>query len=591
MRKKTNLKKWVVVCIFIFTTAGSIAVADTIYVDDNAPGGGNGSSWNLAYQSLQDALSDASSGDQIYVAQGTYKPTTETTRTISFELKTGVELYGGYAGYGTDNPNERDIELYETILSGDIDTVDDDSDNSYHVVVGSGTDSTAVLDGFTITGGNADHTSWPHDVGGGMYNNDGSPTVSNCTFSENIADDRGGGMANYGGSGPIVTNCSFLTNESDDLGGGIHNSTGSNITITDCIFTENTALNGGGVSNYISHPSITECTFSDNSAVYRGGGVYNDDSDPNVTGCTFSDNSATDTTDGRGGAMANYEASTPTVTDCNFLNNTSGDLGGGIHNSTGGDAIITDCIFTGNTARRGGGISNFECSPSITRCTFSANVVSKNGLVDQAQGGGIRNSTSAHAEISDCIFMGNTAERGGGISNWDNCNPNISNCMFTDNEGINFGGGLYNLDNCDPTISNCTFTGNKAYHGGGISSWEYCNLTITNCTFSGNFAQETNGDGGGISNFWHVDSTITNCTFSGNIAGQGGGIFNEDFSNSTIDNCILWGNSTEIKNVDSSTSTVNYSCIEGGHAGTGNIIDNPLFVEANGPDNIYGTKD
>ena len=150
----------------------------TVYVDDSATGLGNGTSWANAYTSLQAALSAAVAPEEIRVAQGTYKPTLGTDRTVSFVLRNGVSIIGGYAGYGAPDPDARDVTRYASILSGDIGTVGDTSDNSYHVVVGSGTDATAVLDGFTITAGNADGDVSHMNCGGGMYNSAGSPRRS-----------------------------------------------------------------------------------------------------------------------------------------------------------------------------------------------------------------------------------------------------------------------------------------------------------------------------------------------------------------------------------------------------------------------------
>ncbi|MHC4110764.1 MAG: hypothetical protein ACYSUY_06800, partial [Planctomycetota bacterium] len=139
--------------------------ARIIFVDANAPGNDDGSSWEDAYNFLQDALNDAnSSGDvnEIRVAQGIYTPDSNAAnpngsgdRTATFQILNGVELYGGFPGGGDPNMNDRDPNVYEAILSGDINTPGDTSDNSYHVVVGSWTDPNAVLDGFTITSGNA----------------------------------------------------------------------------------------------------------------------------------------------------------------------------------------------------------------------------------------------------------------------------------------------------------------------------------------------------------------------------------------------------------------------------------------------------
>jgi hypothetical protein len=158
----------------------------TIYVDDTAVGLDNGTSWANAYASLQTAITTAVSGDEIHVAQGTYKPTMDTDRTKNFALKNDVSILGGYAGAGATDPDARDVTGTPSVLSGDIGG-GSTADNSYHVVVGNGTNSTAVLDGFTITAGNANGTSTA-TYGGEMYNEYySSPTLTNCIVWGNTA--------------------------------------------------------------------------------------------------------------------------------------------------------------------------------------------------------------------------------------------------------------------------------------------------------------------------------------------------------------------------------------------------------------------
>ena len=293
-----------------------------IYVDADATGANNGSSWEDAFVNLQDALLVDSLGPEIRVAQGTYKPdqgggNTSGDREATFQLKNNVSIKGGYAGFGEPDPNARDIEAYKTILSGDL--YGDDSqvfapgellndpnraENSYHVVTGSGTNSTAVLDGFTITGGNANGTK-PDHRGGGMFNElDSSPTVTNCTFIANSATFRGGGMYNGDYSTPMVNNCTFTGNLAG-RGGGMCNDEESTTTVINCIFSGNSASYGGGMGNDEGSPILVNCTFVGNSANNGGGMETNERGNAMITNCIFWANSPNQISlDYEGGASA-----------------------------------------------------------------------------------------------------------------------------------------------------------------------------------------------------------------------------------------------------------------------------------------------
>jgi uncharacterized delta-60 repeat protein len=245
----------------------------THYVKWDASGANNGASWADAYADLQSALAAASEGDEIWVAAGTYKPTTGTDRTISFTLKDGVAVYGGFAGTETSR-TQRDLETNITVLSGDIGIADDNSDNSYHVVVGSNAGGSAILDGFIITAGNASGES-PRSHGGGMFNDSGNPTLANLTFSNNAAAGLGGGMYNNFSS-PTLTNITFSGNTAG-LGGGMENETSSSPNLTNVTFSGNSAESGGGILNRAadSSPILTHVTFSNNSASSEGGAIAN----------------------------------------------------------------------------------------------------------------------------------------------------------------------------------------------------------------------------------------------------------------------------------------------------------------------------
>ncbi|MFC1739439.1 right-handed parallel beta-helix repeat-containing protein, partial [Planctomycetota bacterium] len=648
--KQTKLYIFILLAVILLGIWPGASVAATIYVNADASTGGDGNSWATALKYLQDALNDAESGDEIWVAEGTYKPdrdeggnVTPGTRTEKFRLINGVAIYGGFPPGGGEwyerDPNDPNNE---TILSGNIGAAGAWGDNSYHVVAGGGTDETAVLDGFIITAGNANGSSGARRRGGGMYNNNGDPTLTNCTFIGNRASGAGGGMYNLNSSNPTVTNCTFSDNSaeygggmynnnsspeltnctfSDNLaqgeGGGMYNNNsspeltnctfsdnsadngggmqnnGSNPTLTNCTFSGNSATTwdaGGGMLNISSSPTLTNCTFSGNSAEFGGGMTNWENSSPTVTGCTFTDNWATY----NGGGMFNYESS-PTVTNCTFTGNSAGDVGGGMYNEENSSPTVTDCTFSGNsTTWAGGGMFNSVSNPTVTNCTFSGN---------SAENGGGMNNNYSSATVTNCAFSGNWAGwAGGGMQNHQSSST-VTDCTFSGNSAGDAGGGLNNSVNSNSTVTNCTFRGNSAEHGGGMLNHE-SSPTVTNCTFIGNW---TGGAGGGLNNSFNGNSMLTNCTFTGNSAEHGGGMFNHESSptltnctfsdnsavwngggvgnnnsSSTLANCILWGNraryGSQIYKDGTSSATVSYSDVQGGWPGTGNINADPLFV-------------
>ena len=191
------------IIILLVLTVTLAAPAGIIYVDDDAVGANNGSSWDNAFTSLQSALTKPpAAGDEIWVAAGTYKP--GTLRTDYFLLPSSVGIYGGFAGTETDL-SQRNWRMNETILSGEIGGTDM-IDNCYNVVWGGGTNSDTVLDGFTITRGYSNYNEY--SGGGGLYNTGGHLRVINCTFVDNGTYYNGGAVWNFFGN-PTFINCIF----------------------------------------------------------------------------------------------------------------------------------------------------------------------------------------------------------------------------------------------------------------------------------------------------------------------------------------------------------------------------------------------
>ena len=246
-----NGRKYLIIrlVVFVFILAlAAPAKAVTYYVDPNG---------SADFTSIQAAIDDANDGDKIEVAPGTYN------EAINF--------------------NGKAVWLYS---SGSADTTTIDGTGNYHVVqCVSSEEPNTILDGFTITGGNANGTS-SDGYGGGMLNDNYScPMVKNCTFIGNFAVD-GGGMLNLTSSSPTVTNCTFTGNTATTNGGGMYNLSNSSPTVTNCIFSGNETINqdGGGMcNNGNSNPTVTNCILWGDI----GGEIY--DSGASSTTVTYSD--------------------------------------------------------------------------------------------------------------------------------------------------------------------------------------------------------------------------------------------------------------------------------------------------------------
>jgi hypothetical protein len=294
---------------------------------------------------------------------------------------TGVELYGGFSGTETIR-SERDSDPYtnETVLSGDIGTPNFAGDNTYHVLTGSGVGPSAVLDGFTVTKGQANGTEFEDRDGGGVYNDTGSPTFRNCLFTGNRAQDDGGALYNRSQSSPSITDCSFVKNTADFGGGAIRNIFDSNPHFENVQFTGNSAgLTAGALSNFDSRPNLINVEFTDNVSGFSGGAIDNYDSSPILVNVRFAGNEA----DYRGGAMANDDS----------------------------DPSITNALFSGNAAEDGGAVHNETSSPIFVNTTFSGNrAVDRfgNGI-----GGALANTSGSFPQIRNSILWGNRAAETG----------------------------------------------------------------------------------------------------------------------------------------------------------------------------------
>jgi hypothetical protein len=271
-----------------------------VYVTKN--GSGNGSSWDNPLAELATALVAAKTNTSIkaiWVAKGVYKPLYKANnlsganaadRDNSFVLVANVKVYGGFdPGSGLTGLSTRNPAVAVTTLSGDVDGNNDISNNAYHVIISAGAVGTAELNGFTITGGNANTVRTLNFVNGfavtsyegaGIYIEGSSPVISQVVIEGNSAY-QGGGINTYNSSSEISSIVIRDNTAQSYFGGGIAISSApsatTSVSITNALILNNTAAStGGGVytANYgAAQPALVNVTVSRNSAT-GGGGIF-----------------------------------------------------------------------------------------------------------------------------------------------------------------------------------------------------------------------------------------------------------------------------------------------------------------------------
>jgi hypothetical protein len=371
----------------------------------------DGTSWENASGDLQKMMDESwiQSTDYptytyvVKVGAGTYKPqykpntdyttdyaTPANDRDSAFLLRPGVQVWGGYpAGGGEDS--SRNVAANVTTLSGDLngdDASNSIGDNAYHVVLGVNIPAAGgtVLDGLTIRGGNAnsggsisvDSVSIPRPNGGGMYNHNSSPKMTNVTICNNAAGSgNGGGMYNYNSS-PVLIDATISENKTTTINSS-----------------------GGGMYNYDSSPVLINVIITKNEAAgsnNRGGGIYNGNgSSPVLINVIISGNTAIPTSSAGGGGMYNGNGSSPVL----------------INVRISGNMVRSDGTYGNNG---GGGIYNYNSSPKLINVTISGNMATRNDGGDSVGGGGIFNAGSSSPVIRNSIIWGNAAPADPGIS-------------------------------------------------------------------------------------------------------------------------------------------------------------------------------
>lgn len=512
-----NMKRNFTFLLFALCFSTFLSRADIYYVKQTATGNGSGSDWNNASSDLQAMINAANVGDQIWVAAGTYKPTTllsggTTARDASFVLKSGVAVYGGFAG-GENLLSQRNIAANVTILSGDIGNANDKTDNVYHVVVSVENTSDTRLDGFTITGGYADVTTTPHPTangvsvfrysGGGIFLNASSPILDNLIITGNecySANSNGGGIYSTAGGAAQILNSSITNNKSGTSTTG--NGTSGAIWIS-----------GAALANTMK---LTNVTISGNSARVAGAIYVQNNAAPEFTNVKFINNSSSTT----GGALyvagsATYQT-TPKFTDCEFSNNSSSaGSGGAMYIASYTSISSVNTLFSNNSSSGGSGGAIYAVGNAANPTTIMLTGGRFSGNSTSSSGGAAYISSDANANIKNVLLYTNTAGAAGGAlflySENNDTDIEIVNSIFYDN-----------------TANGATST--TALGGGAIASSTKTNTKIKNCTFYSNKA--TNRKGGAIALYTAATSMlITNSIIYNNTTGdEGADIYDANIS-------------------------------------------------------------
>lgn len=429
-----------------------------------ATSGPCGSDWSTPCD-LQYALSIATFGAEIWVASGIYHPDQGAgqiagERASTFLLKNGVAMYGGFAGTETLlSQRNQDPSQNGTVLSGDLGTQGGNADNTYHVVTASFVYGSTILDGFTITGGNAN--AGEDNFGGGLYSNESSLLLKNILFTGNTTNGGGGGMFAI----------SQRTVRADY----------STPTLEKVVFTNNSAARGGGMATQNSNPSLTDVIFKNNTASGQGGGMANwtlntpsdEYSLPVLTNVTFTANIS-----GGGGGLFNSN-SQPALTNVTFSGNSASIRGGAIFNN-GGSPTLKNVTFTGNTAPAtyGGAIRNDTFSSVVSVVTMENSILWGDGT-EEITGDGTGSLT-----IVDSIVQGG-CPAGATCTNILSTNPVLSGLAdhggFTTTVALGQGSSAINAGGANSTCATVDQRGASRPQGAGcdIGAFEAYLLTVT----------------------------------------------------------------------------------------------------------------
>lgn len=336
-----------------------------LYVDVDAAGADDGTSWVDGFTDLQSALATYTGTEEIWIAEGTYLPTAGSDQDITFQIPDACKIFGGFQGNESAR-NQRDPEIHHSILSGEIGDPADDTDNSFHVLTLNNV-TNVTLNGIIIEESYA-YGGVLNDNGGGIRITDSEIVIANCSISRNRASFAAGILLD-GLSVADISNSIFEENEADATACiyVLHDAVAN---IEGVQFTNNTANNGVSAITAPGELYLTESDFTSNTSGSTGGTV-------SASGI-FS------------------------INRCSFQQNEGGLFAAALYVAPAGDGSVIASVFSGNTTDGGGAGVYCTGAAHIENCLFVAN--------DADEGSAVFTTSQGHTDIINCTMAGNTGE-------------------------------------------------------------------------------------------------------------------------------------------------------------------------------------
>jgi len=412
---------FILLCTFLSSNLFGVV----IYVDKDANGNNNGTSWDDAFINLGAAINSANAGDEIRITIGSYN-----YGNSNFIINKNITLTGGFDGWETDGTPNNSIDNYNPNFFNGTHIFDGGISNSQAFLTIDGTTANGSITASTIIQNmvfSGSFRDYGIEIQGDNTSQDTRPTIKDCIFNsfKRSAIRIDGENGNLGVN---IENCTFRYN-----GDTTNNPSGGALNIS--------------APNSNSTVTIRNSTFQYNDAKDSGGAIYS-------TGCDYlyildSDFTENEVPTGNGGALWIFDFSFLGIANTDFVENTAGNTGGGIYMqgaNLSASATILDGTFSQNTATNfGGAIYNFYVNTTINRCKF----------------------------------YDNTASFGGGAFLQANAGGTIQNCVFKDNNGGGNGNATYSFYDESFAIAqpftlgfqNCSFSANKNSSNGGSACY------------------------------------------------------------------------------------------------------------------------